>query len=84
MSVHDLVLSHLREHSHLRSEEIKLEHTLAGDLRMDGDDFSYLFVPQLEKALGLKTSQEDWDHVTTVGDVIKMLERKVNDRRGGA
>jgi acyl carrier protein len=76
MDIQQLVVSHVSALSKLRPEEIRLDHTLLGDVKMDGDDFSYLFVPGLEKSLGMKLPQSDWAGVRTVGDVIQMVRRK--------
>ena len=62
-------------------QEVRPADRLLADLRMDADDFSYLFVPGLEKQLGVITSQDDWDGVVTVQDAIDVFVRKVDGQR---
>ena len=66
------------ELSELQQTEIRPEHWLLRDIRMDEDDFSYIFVPQLERLLGVKTRPSDWDAVYTVRDVVELFERKLS------
>lgn len=80
MNVHDLVFNKIAELTRFRVEEILLDHTLLGDIRLDEDDFSFLFVPELEAAIGRELPQADWNEVRTVGDVIRMIERKLGSR----
>jgi acyl carrier protein len=46
-----------------------------GDLRLDSDDLSFVFVPLLEKQLGVKIPVREWDHVYTVQDAIDLFVR---------
>ncbi len=55
-------------------DEIVLSHLLVNDLKIDSDDFSFLFVPKIEQLLKIQTSQNDWDRVFTVQDVINVLK----------
>ena len=64
----------------MRQADMLPEHTLLGDIDMDGDDFTFEFVPTLEKALRIKTLQSDWDEVRTVRDAVVMLQRKVSEK----
>lgn len=81
MDIRQLVVSEVSALSEVEPSELRLEHTLLGDAKMDADDFSYLFVPRLEKALGLRFSQSDWAGIRTVGEVVQMLERKSKEAR---
>ena len=81
MNVQDLVVTKIAELSRFSKEEILVDHTLLGDLRMDEDDFSFLFVPELEKAVGMELPQGDWDGIRTVGEVIRMIEGKIQSRK---
>lgn len=56
---------------------------LLRDLKLDGDDFSFLFVPNLEKVLQVKTTQEEWDKVYTVQDAIDVFTRAVERKNRG-
>ena len=58
----------------LRPEgEIRLEHDLIDDLRIDSDDLSFGMVLGLEHRFGVRTTQEDWNNVHTVADVIQVF-----------
>jgi acyl carrier protein len=76
MDLQHIVISNIAELSRMKQADIRLEHTLVGDIKMDGDEFSFVFVPALEKALRIRTSQSDWDGVRSVGDIVEMLQRK--------
>ncbi|MBK7908182.1 MAG: hypothetical protein IPJ78_16685 [Gemmatimonadetes bacterium] len=77
MSIHDLVVNKIAELTRFVAEDVRVDHRLRDDLRMDEDDFSFLFVPGLERALGMALPQDDWQGVRTVGEVIRMIELKV-------
>lgn len=66
----------LRDLTNIPETNIGLDDDLVRDLRLDGDDFSYEFVPPLETAIGVKTTQTDWDAVRTVGDVVELFAKK--------
>lgn len=44
---------------------------------IDGDDFSFDFVPDLEKRLGVRTTQKEWDRVLTVQHAIDVFANAV-------
>lgn len=75
--IYAVVTSTAAELSVMLKADIRPEHTLFGDLAIDGDDFSFEFVPALEKALEIKTRQSDWDTVRTVRDAVAMLQKMV-------
>ena len=77
MDLQTIVAAQAAELSHLTATQIGLDHSLLWDLRIDEDDFSYVFVPALEKELGIKTSPTDWAGIRTVRDVVEMLLKKV-------
>ena len=79
MDLQHLVTSTAAKLSLMRQTDMRPEHTLLGDIGMDGDDFSYSFVPGLEKALGIRTSQSDWSGVLTIRDVVLMLQNKIQE-----
>lgn len=66
----------LHDLTNIPEANIDLEDDLVRNLRLDGDDFSYEFVPPLETAIGVKTTQADWDTVRTVGDVVELFAKK--------
>jgi len=54
-------------------DRIRLTDALVGDLKMDGDDFTFVFVPGIERALGVKTDPKAWSHVHTVQQAIDVF-----------
>lgn len=49
------------------------DYDLVSDLKIDSDDLSFIFVPDLEDALSIKTRPSDWKKVNTVGDAVDLL-----------
>jgi hypothetical protein len=47
-----------------------------------GDDASFVFIPDVEKLLGVETTQGDWDEVHTVADAIGVFTRALARRSG--
>jgi hypothetical protein len=54
---------------------IHLTDSLIGDLNLNGDDFSLIFVPQVGRQLNIMTKPGDWDSSRTVSDLIGVLRR---------
>lgn len=48
---------------------------LVRDLKIDSDDLSFIFVPELENKLELEVPEEEWSEVYTVQDAINLLKR---------
>jgi len=44
-------------------------------LRIVSDDLSYIFVPELERELGVKIPVEEWRSVYTRGDACELLKK---------
>lgn len=72
-SVTRRVLESLEDLTERPSNRIRLKDRLVSDLGLDGDDFSFVFVPGLEQALGIRTDPLAWEHLVTVGQVIEYL-----------
>lgn len=73
MEVERAVLESIHDITGTPIERIRLTHTLVQDLRMDGDDFTFVFVPGVEKVLGLKTDARAWSQVRTVQQAIDVF-----------
>ena len=58
-----------------RRDDFKRTDKLIKDLKMDSDDFSFLFVPQLEQQLRIKVPIKEWSVIQTIEDVICLLEK---------
>ena len=48
---------------------------LVRDIKIDSDDLSFIFVPEVEKKLKVKIPVEEWSRVYTVQDAIDLLKR---------
>lgn len=71
--VTNAVLDALQDITGVPSEQIRMNDRLVGDLRMNGDDFTFVFVPRIEQSLGIVTNPEAWQEVSTVQDAIKIF-----------
>lgn len=75
---HDsVVLELLEQWGDLPRQAITPESRLVADLKMDGDDLTFSFVPVLQKRLGFKAPREEWGQVVTVQDVFLLVERNL-------
>lgn len=54
-------------------EDIDDQASLVEELRLDGDDFSFLVVPKLERALGISLRDADWSTVRTASDLYNAV-----------
>ena len=52
---------------------IRRTDSLLDDLEIDGDDFSFVFVRNVEEKLGIKTNPVAWRHVRTVQQAIDVF-----------
>ena len=48
---------------------------LVKDIKVDSDDLSFIFVPELEKRLGMRVPIDEWSTVSTVQEVIELLRK---------
>ncbi len=60
-------------------ESIKLSDRLIKDLKMDGDDFSFIFVPEIESKFSVKIPIQAWRKVSTIEDVINVIKTTLNE-----
>lgn len=54
-------------------EGIRMESRLIADLKLDGDDFAMTLVPELKREFSLKVARKEWEEVSTVADLIKVV-----------
>jgi acyl carrier protein len=54
---------------------LSLTDDLTQDLRIQGDDLSFLLVPRLEKTFGIRVPVREWEQVYTIGDVANLVAR---------
>ncbi len=67
------VLASIEDVTRIPADRIRPTDFLVQDLKMDGDDFSFVFVPNVEKVLGVKTDPAAWKRVWTVQDAISVF-----------
>jgi acyl carrier protein len=82
--VESLVYHWIEDLTGRRREDVHPEHRLLKDLKMDSDDFGFEFVPEIERALGVKTVQTDWETVETVQEAIDVFVRRLPNQRNMA
>jgi hypothetical protein len=73
--IEDAVLASLEDLTGRKRDLIKREDRLRADLRLDGDDFSFVFVPAIERQVGVTTSPIAWRGAVTVQDAIDIFAR---------
>ena len=79
--VKSIVLATLADLTAIPADQIPETAQLIRDLRLDGDDFSLVFVPSVEKALNVKTDPLGWEEVYTVQQAIDFLRAAVGRLR---
>ena len=76
----DLVRELLGHLLRIPPESLRPEQRLARDLRLDGDDYGMWLVPELQKRLRIRPSISEWNSVSTVGELVALMERHVGQR----
>ena len=71
--VEDVVLRHLEEILLIPRDQISLSDDLIRDLKADGDDLSFLFIPGVQRELGVSVAHHVWRKVFTVQDAVDTL-----------
>lgn len=75
MTIPDVVRDIISDILACDPEELRPDQHLIRDLHMDGDDASFLLVPELEKALGVKVPRKEWEMVGTIQDILDLMEQ---------
>jgi acyl carrier protein len=75
------VLRHLAEVTDVHPDRITRSDDVVRDLGADGDDLSFLFIPGIERDLGVTLSSTTWEHISTVQQVIDALRAARQDQR---
>ena len=70
-----VVLEVLRDVVDPSEREVLLTDRLVKDLRIDSDDLSFLFVPNIQDRLGLKIPVKEWRTVYTIQDTINLCRK---------
>lgn len=82
-SIERVVLETLEKELAVPAGRLRLDADLTRDLKIDSDDLSFLFVPKLERRLGVKIPVEEWSSVGTVRDAVNLLRRYKNESAQG-
>ena len=83
MSQHlELVLALLDKWGTVPESGLHLDHYLLHDLQVDGDDYAMSLVPEIERTLAIKPTRREWEQVTTVQQLLDLVDRHV--RRKGS
>lgn len=77
LSIEEIVKRLAEDLSDIPFEAIKLSDRLIKDLKIDGDELSFVFVPELELKLSVKVPIQEWRTVYTIEDVINLLKKYV-------
>ena len=75
--VEDAVFAAIEDLSQRHRSQIDPSASLVQDLQITGDDVTFVFVPEVERALGVKIQPETWRQVRTVQDAIDLLTNGV-------
>ena len=79
MSVELKVKDIISEQLGVKKEEIKPESSFIDDLGADSLD-TVEVVMALEEEFGIEIPDEDAEKITTVGDAVKYIENKMNNK----
>lgn len=78
--VEGVVRRHLAKITRIPQERIRPSDRIVRDLNADGDDLSFLFIPAVERELGVTVKLEVWRSVYTVQDAVDALRRALGER----
>lgn len=76
------VLTSLQDVTGVPQSQMRDENSLLRDLKMTGDDFTFVFVPNVEKALGVKIQPSVWRKISTVGEAVEVFVEARTQRTG--
>ena len=74
------VLSLVADWSQAPPGGIQPQHRIVQDLRMDGDDLGMTVVRELNQRFGIKPKRQEWETIVTVGDLLALLDRHLEQR----
>jgi hypothetical protein len=79
-----VVLRHLEEITKIPRGEIRPTDRIVRDLRADSDDLSFLFIPNVERELGVGVKHDVWRRVVTVQDAVDALRQALRECQASA
>ena len=69
-TITSVVLHHVSDVTLIPPGGLKFTDRVVADLRVDGDDISFLIAPGIERDLGIVLSDAEWQQMRTIGDII--------------
>lgn len=73
--IKDEVFAILEDLCDIPRENIDLNARLVEDLKVNSDDLSFVYAPQLQKRLNTKIPIWEWGKIHTVKDTIELFEK---------
>ena len=74
--LHSLIYRTMERELAIATDDIDLDLPLH-KLNVDTDDWSFSFIPALDRELSIETSVEDWSKAGTVREIALMLQRRL-------
>lgn len=71
--VQDVVLSKLEEILARSRSSFSNDDDFTETLKIDSDDISFWFIPEVEAELGVSVPRSEWRTVATIGEVCELL-----------
>jgi acyl carrier protein len=75
------VISLLERLTHRQPGSITLSSDVVKELRIDSDDLSFIFIPELEKKFGISIPPKEWRNVHTGHETVELLKRHIQKKR---
>lgn len=72
--LHLLIYRIMEQELAIPTDDIGLDLPLH-KLNVDTDDWSFSFIPALDRELDIRTSEDDWSQAGTVREIALMLQR---------
>ena len=82
--VEALVVEQLSQLTQIPSNKIALDDRLLEELKLDGDDFTFVLVPSVSGSLRVRVPVERWSRVHTLRDAVDAWWEGVVNRPGVA
>jgi acyl carrier protein len=74
-SILEIVFETLESILQSSREKWGLQSDLVKDLKVDSDDLSFIFVPEVEKKAEVRIPVEEWSRVSTIQEVVTLIEK---------
>jgi len=78
--LHSLIYRVMERELAISTDDIGLDQPLH-KLDVDTDDWSFSFIPALERDLNIRTSVEEWSRSGTVREIAMMLQKHLEGKK---